>query len=94
MKTFLSLLAFAVGINIAFAVLTNLFFHGQISGADSFPDYFYYAVGHLTTSGSGELSPMTDGVRIWTSLYVLTTWVFIFYVAVNHIRNIKIGGFS
>ena len=94
MKTFLSLLAFAIGVNIVFAVLTMLLFHGQITGAETFPDYFYYAVGHLTTSGSGELHPKTNAVRIWTSMYVLSIWVYIFYVAVNHIRNVKIGGFG
>jgi len=94
MKTFLSLLLFAIFINIVFAALTYLFFHGQIYGANTFADYFYYAVGHLTTSGSGELHPQTSGVRIWTSMYVVTIWTYILYVAVNHIKNIKIGGFG
>lgn len=94
MKTFLSLLAFAIGINVVFAGLTYLLFYGQIEGADSFSDYFYYAVGHLTTSGSGELHPKTDAVRVWTSMYVLVVWVYIIYVAVNRISNIKIGGFG
>lgn len=94
MKTFLSLLVFAIGINIIFAALTMVIFNGQIEEANSFADYFYYAVGHLTTSGSGELHPKTDGVRIWTSMYVLVVWVYIFYAAINHINNIKIGGFG
>jgi hypothetical protein len=94
MKTFLSLLAFAVGVNVVFAGLTMLLFHGQITGAETFPDYFYYAVGHLTTSGAGELSPRTNTVRIWTSMYVLIVWVYIFYVALNRISNVKIGGFG
>jgi hypothetical protein len=91
MKRFLSLLAFAIGVNVVFAMLTMTFFPGQIEGATTFLDYFYYSVGHLTTSGSGDLTPKTTAVRIWTSLYVLTVWVYIFYVAVNQIHNIKFG---
>lgn len=94
MKTYLSLLALAIFINVVFAVLTQFFFDGQISGATTFLDYFYYAVGHLTTSGSGELHPTTTAARIWTSLYVVAVWTYILYVAVNHIRNVKIGRFG
>jgi hypothetical protein len=94
MKTYLSLFAFAIFINVLFAVLTQLLFAGQISGATTFADYFYYSVGHLTTSGSGELHPITTAARIWTSLYVVAVWTYILYIAVNHIRNVKIGGFG
>lgn len=94
MKRFVSLLAFAIGINVVFAVITMVVFPNKIRGANTFMDYFYYSVGHLTTSGSGEMVPLTTGVRIWTSLYVLTVWVYIVYVAVNQIHNIKIGGFG
>ena len=94
MRTFLSLLAFAIGINVVFALITYLLFHGQIRGANTFTDYFYYSVGHLTTVGSGELIPETTGAKLWTSFYVLTIWVYIIYIAVNHIRNVKIGRFG
>lgn len=94
MKTYLSLFAFAIFINVVFALLTQLFFADQISGATTFWDYFYYAVGHLTTSGSGELHPKTTTVRVWTSLYVVAVWTYILYVAVNHIKNVKIGRFG
>ena len=94
MKTFLALLLFALFINFVFAFLTYFFFNGQINGATTFADYFYYAVGHLTTSGSGELHPKTSAVRIWTSLYVIIVWTYVFYIAVNHIKNIKFGKFG
>jgi len=94
MKTYLSLFAFAIFVNIIFAVLTQIFFGGEISGATTFADYFYYSVGHLTTSGSGELHPKTTAVRVWTSLYVIAVWTYILYVAVNHIKNVKIGRFG
>lgn len=94
MRRYISLLAFAIFVNVVFAGLTMLIFHGQISGAHTFSDYFYYAVGHLTTSGSGELHPQTTAVRLWTSLYVVVVWVYIFYVALNHIRNVKIAGYG
>ncbi len=94
MKTYLSLFAFAIFINVLFASLTQLFFAGQIGGATTFLDYFYYAVGHLTTSGSGELHPKTTAVRVWTSVYVIAVWTYILYVAVNHIKNVKIGRFG
>jgi hypothetical protein len=94
MKTYLSLFAFAIVINIVFAALTQLLFDGQINGATTFADYFYYSVGHLTTSGSGELHPRTTAVRMWTSLFVVAVWTYILYIAVNHIRNVKIGGFG
>lgn len=91
MKTFLALLTFAIGVNVVFAAITMTFFPGQIEGAKTFADYFYYAVGHLTTSGSGHMNPTTTGVRVWTSIFVLTTWVFVIYVAINQIHNIKFG---
>lgn len=91
MKRFLSLLLFAIGVNIVFALITMLAFPGQIKGATTFSDYFYYSVGHLTTSGSGDMTPETTTVRIWTSLYVLVVWVYIIYVAINQIHNIKFG---
>lgn len=89
MKTFLSLLFFVVCLNAVFAVLTMLLFHGQIEGARSLYDYFFYAVSSLTTSDLGEMSPKTTGVRLWTTAYVLIAWVYIFYVTVNHISDVK-----
>ena len=89
MKTFLSLLFFVVFLNFAFAVLTMLLFHGQIEGVRSLPDYFFYSVSSLTTSDLGEMSPKTTGVRIWTTAYVLLAWVYLFYVTVNHISDVK-----
>ena len=89
MKTFLSLLFFVVCLNVVFAVLTMLLFHGQIEGAHSLYDYFFYAVSSLTTSDLGEMTPKTTGVRLWTTAYVLIAWVYIFYVTVNHISDVK-----
>ena len=91
MRTFLSLLAFAFAINIIFAMMTFVFFHGQITNAKTPADYLHYAIGSLTTSDTGDMVPKTDAVQLWTASYVLVTWVFIVYVAVNHISNIKIG---
>ena len=91
MRTFLSLLGFAFGISLAFAALTFIFFRGQIKNAHTAADYIHYAIGTLTTSGTADMVPMTDGVQLWTSIYVLTVWVYIVYVAVNHISNIKFG---
>jgi hypothetical protein len=89
MKTFLSLLFFVVCLNAVFAVMTMVLFHGQIEGVNSLHDYFFYAVSSLTTSDLGEMSPKTTGVRMWTTAYVLLAWVYIFYVTVNHIRDVK-----
>lgn len=94
MRRFVSLLMFAIGVNVVFATLTYLFFRGHIRNADTAADYFYYAVGSLTTSGTANMVPITDGVKYWTSFYVLAVWVYIVYIAVNHISNIKIGGFG
>ncbi len=94
MKTFLALLAFAIGVNVVFATSVMTMFPGQIGGANTFADYFYYSVGHLTTSGAGDMTPKTAAVRLWTSIFVLTTWVFVFYVAINQIHNIKFGRFG
>lgn len=91
MRTFFALLGFALGVNILFAALTFLFFRGQIKNAETAVDYLHYAVGTLTTSGTADMVPLTDGVQLWTSLYVLVVWVYIVYVAVNHISNIKFG---
>ena len=89
MKTFLALLFFVVCMNLVFAVMTMVLFHGQIEGARSLPDYFFYSVSSLTTSDLGEMSPKTTGVRLWTTAYVLIAWVYIFYVTVNHISDVK-----
>jgi hypothetical protein len=89
MKTFLALLLFVVCLNAVFAVMTMVLFHGQIEGATTLPDYFFYAVSSLTTSDLGKMSPKTTGVRMWTTAYVLLAWVYIFYVTVNHISDVK-----
>ena len=91
MRTFLSLLGFALAVNIAFTMVTYTFFRGQLKGATSIWDYFHYSVGSLTTSEVAGMIPETTALRVWTSLYVLSAWVFIVYVAVNHISNIKFG---
>jgi ABC-type branched-subunit amino acid transport system permease subunit len=91
MKSFLALLAFALGVCVTFALLTYVFFHGQIRNAVTPADYLHYAVGILTTSDTSDMVPETDAVQLWTSLYVLVVWVYIVYVAVNHISNIKFG---
>jgi len=94
MRTFLSLLAFALGVSSLFALLTFVFFRGQIKNAVTASDYFHYSVGTLTTSGTADMVPMTDAVQLWTSFYVLTVWVYIVYVAVNKIADLKIGRFG
>jgi hypothetical protein len=88
MRTYLALLALAVLVNLIFAATTMLFFHGDITGAHTFSDYFFYAVGSLTTSGHGTMMPTTMAAKIWTSGYVLVAWVYIFYAAINQIRDV------
>lgn len=92
MRTFLSLLAFAFGLCFVFAVITYIFFRGQIRNATTFWDYLHYAVGSLTTSDVGDMVATTDAVQMWTSLYVLTVWVYIFWATINHVKNVKIAG--
>jgi hypothetical protein len=94
MRTFLSLLLFALSVSALFAALTFTFFHGQIRNAVTPADYLHYAIGSLTTSDTGDMVPQTDAVQLWTSMYVLTMWVYIVYVAVNHISNLKFGRFG
>jgi hypothetical protein len=94
MKTFLALLAFAFGLSLTFAMITYTFFRGQIRNAKTFWDYLHYAIGSLTTSDIGDMVPATDAVQIWTSVYVLTAWVFIFWATLNHITNIRFGRFG
>ena len=89
MRTFVSLLAFAIGINVVFAATTMIFFPGEIENANSFIDYFFYAVGSLTTGDVGDHAPKTKAVKLWTSAYVLTAWVYIFYATINHLTDVK-----
>jgi hypothetical protein len=89
MRTFLSLLAFAIFVNLTFAILTAVFFQGQITGAHTLADHFFYAVGSLTTSGHGNMAPTTPAAKLWTSMYVLVAWVYIFYVTINQITDVK-----
>ena len=91
MKTFLSLLFFAVGINVIFAITTMVFFPGEIENAKTFPDYLFYAVGSLTTGDIGNHTPKTTAVKLWTSIYVLVAWVYIVYVTINHITDVRLG---
>lgn len=94
MRTFLSLLAFAIIINLVFAITTMVFFEGEIRGAKRFSDYFFFAVGSLTTSGHGDMMPITPAAKMWTSLYVLVAWVYIFYVTINHITDVDFRMFG
>ncbi len=94
MRTFVSLLAFAFGICLLFAMITYVFFHGQIRGAETFWDYLHYAIGSLTTSDVGGMIPATDAVQIWTAVYVLVAWVYIFWATINHIKDVKFGRFG
>jgi len=94
MRTFLAILGFALAVSIVFAMMTFVFFRGQIKNAETAADYLHYAIGALTTSGTGDMIPMTDAVQLWTSFYVLTVWVYIVWVAVNHVSNIKFGRFG
>lgn len=94
MRTFLSLLGFALGICVVFAMITFVFFRGQIKNASSPIDYLHYAIGSLTTSDTGDMVPLTDAVQLWTSLYVLVAWVLLVYIAINHLTNLKFGRFG
>jgi hypothetical protein len=94
MRTFLSLLAFAIILNLVFAITTMMFFPGEIENANSFIDYFFYAVGSLTTGDIGNHTPKTKAVKLWTSFYVLTAWVYIFYVTINHITDVDFRMFG
>jgi hypothetical protein len=89
MRTFVSLLVFALLINLIFALTTMVFFKGEIRGAKTFSDHFFFAVGSLTTSGHGDMMPTTAAAKMWTSLYVLVAWVYIFYVTINHITDVE-----
>lgn len=90
MKTFLSLLALVFFVSIVFSMLTFVFFRGHIKNADSVWDYLYIGIATLTTNDFGELAPKTDAVKIWLSAYTLTAYVFVLYIALNHIRDIRI----
>jgi hypothetical protein len=35
--------------------------------------------------------PETSGVKLWTSLYILTAWVYFIYLAIHHFTSIRIG---
>jgi hypothetical protein len=91
MRTFLSLFLAALFINVNFAALTYLFFHGQIRGATTFIDYMHYAIGSLTTAEVAGMIPETSGAKLWTSLYILTAWVYFIYLAIHHFTSIRIG---
>ena len=90
MKTFVSLLLVAIGVNLVFATILYFFFHRQISGAHTYTDYVYYSIGSLTTSEIGNMVPQTTAVKLLTGLYVLSAWVYIFYVTINHITSIRV----
>jgi len=38
--------------------------------------------------------PATDAVQIWTAVYVLVVWVYIFWATINHVKDIKFGRFG
>lgn len=90
MKTFVSLLVLVFLVSIIFSMLTYTFFRGHIKNADSVWDYLYIGIATLTTNDFGELTPQTDAVKIWLSAYTLTAYVFVLYIALNHIRDIRI----
>ena len=90
----MTLLLFAVGVNVGFALATMVLFPGQIEGAYTFGDYFHYAVGSLTTSEVATMVPKTTAVKLWTSAYVLMAWVYIFYATINHLTDVKFRMFG
>lgn len=81
----------AIVINVIFATLTYVFFHGQIRGANTYADHLHYAIGSLTTAEVAGMVPETTGAKLVTSAYILVIWVYIFYVAINHVTNLKLG---
>jgi len=91
MRSFFGLLAFAFGICLLFAMITFVFFNGQIRGATTFWDYLHYAIGSLTTSDVGGMIPTTDAAQIWTAGYVLVAWVYIFWATINLIKDVRFG---
>jgi hypothetical protein len=91
MKTFLALLIVGVTVNVVFATLTMMLFPGQIRGASTFTDYLHYAIGSLTTSEVAGMIPETPGAKLWTSFYILVVWIYLIYLAINHISNIRFG---
>jgi hypothetical protein len=90
MKTFVALLALGLVVNLLFAGITRVFFHGQIRGAHTFVDYLQYAIGSLTTADVGDMVPETASAKVWTSLYILVAWTYLIYLALNHISNIRV----
>ena len=90
MRTFVSLLAAALLINLTFAGLTYVFFHGQIRGAKTFVDYLHYAIGSLTTAEVAGMIPETSAVKLWTSMYILVAWVYFIYLAIHHFTTIRL----
>lgn len=84
-------MGFALGVSLVFTMLTYVFFNGQIAGATSFGDYLHYSIGSLTSGEVAGMVPKTLGVKLWTSIYVLSAYVLIIYVTINHITNLKFG---
>jgi uncharacterized membrane protein len=90
MKTFLSLLGLVFLVTAVFSMLTFVFFRGHIKNADSLFDYLYISIATLTTNDLGDMVPQTDAVKLWLSMYTLSAYVFVLYIALNHIRDIRI----
>jgi voltage-gated potassium channel len=55
---------------ILFSASLYTFFYGEISNASTFVDYMYFGMATTTTLGAGDMVPMTQGLRIYITMYI------------------------
>jgi voltage-gated potassium channel len=73
LRTIAARLAFAIGLVVLVALLTYLGRDGYVDPEDdsvSLLDAFYYSTVTITTTGYGDVRPVTDGARLVTTVIV------------------------
>lgn len=90
MRNYLNLLLTAFLFVSVFAAITYTFFPGQIKNATTLTDYVYFGAVTTTTLGYGDMAPTTTAAKLWVSAYVLSVAVFVFWVALNALDDIKL----
>jgi len=64
-------------LNGIFATLCYFFLYGQISGATTYLDFYYFGLVTISTVGYGDMSPTTQTARAAISVYLVFLFSFV-----------------
>ena len=69
--------------NTIFATILYTFCRGEINGADTYLDHYYYALNLTSTIGTADMTTITQKSRAIISVAIVIIFIFISHVAFN-----------